>query len=165
MIENNTKLKKSNKNTPEILNTQKEVAKYLKKSLRTVQYWIKGGMPVTPDGHYNKKDLQDWVTARKKIQEGKNKYTRNDKKWESFFREIKAKNAELDYKKKLGELIPREEVVEDFVQRVIVLKRSLLMLPRTLPPQLKHLEARQIRIILLTRVREMINDFARSKYV
>lgn len=147
-----------NPNSPGMVDSQEKVAKGFGVAVRTVERWVKDGMPAMRDGRYNLADIQEWRFNKKKIKEGAAK----DKgsKWEDQFREFKARLAEIEYKKKMGELLSREEVEHNEVQRVIAVKRSLLMLPRSLPPQLVGLEPRQIQLILLDRVKEICNNFA-----
>lgn len=146
--------------SPGIVDSQEKVAKRFGVAVRTVERWVKEGMPIGSGGGYNLTDIQTWRFTRKKDRQGKTK--NNVDKWTDQFREYKAKLAEIEYRKKTGELITRDEVEQSFVQRVIAIKRSLLMLPRSLPPQLVGLEPRQIQGILLDRIKEICNNFAQG---
>jgi len=147
-------------NSPGIIDSQEKIAKAFGVSDRTIRHWMKDGMPVMRDGRYDLTEIQDWRFNKKKIREGKSK-DKGDK-WMEEYREYKARLAQIEYRKKIGELLPREEVESGFVQRVIAIKRALLTLPRSLAPQLDGLEPRQIQAVLLARVKEIINNFSQG---
>lgn len=146
---------------PGLVSTQEEVAQAFKVSVRTVQYWIRDGMPVAGDGQYDLTEIQAWrlmLQGRGGKRKGESDAT--DKDWETEYRKFKALLAELDYEKALGEVISKDEVERSRVARVLAVKRALLALPRTLAPQIKGLEPREIEVIIMDRIREIISLFA-----
>jgi hypothetical protein len=73
---------------------------------------------------------------------------------------MKALLAELEYKKKLGELLSREEVERVEIRKILVVKNSLLGIPKIMAPQLVGLDAKDIYQRLRERVEQIIDDFA-----
>ena len=138
--------------------TQEQVAKAFKVALRTVQRWIREGMPKTPEGFYDIIEVQAWRIMKKT--HGQATTDSDKEKWDTKFRQMKALLAEMEYKKRLGELITREEVDEGRVRRILTIKGALLCLPKRLAPQVVNLEIRQAEEIIKLRIEEIINDFA-----
>lgn len=145
---------------PGIVENQDQVAKAFGISARTVRHWIKDGMPVTKEGRYDVKEIQAWrfIHAKKRGNQKK-----NQENWEAKYREFKAKTAEIEYRKRLGELIPRTDVEKGLVQIIIAVKRAFLALPRAMAPQLMGLEPRQIEALLTVRIKEIIKMFSEDR--
>lgn len=142
-----------------VLETQEQVAKAFKVTHRTVQRWVREGMPKTSEGFYDIIEVQAWRLLRN----NNGNVTDTDKeKWDTKFRQMRALLAEMEYKKRLGELITREEVEEGRVRRILIVKEALLALPRRLAPQVIGLEIRRVEEIIRIRIHEIINDFARG---
>jgi len=143
---------------PGIVQTQEEVAKVFGISVRTVQYWAKDGMPKTEKGTYDLVDIQRWRFEKNNTRNsGKNS---EKDEWETRLKKSKAKLAEIELKKALGEVISTDEVEKARIARIMAVKRALLALPRAVAPILAGLEARDIEILLTSRIREMIAKFA-----
>ncbi len=55
---------------PETVKSQKELAKVLKVSEKTIYHWVKKGMPIKQDGEYCVKDVMAWraLTATEEIE-------------------------------------------------------------------------------------------------
>lgn len=146
---------------PGIVENQEQVAKAFGVSARTVRHWIKDNMPVTKDGRYDLKEIQAWRFIKGKRRDSGQK--KNLDNWEAKYREFKAKTAEIEYRKKLGELIPRADVERGLVQIIIAVKRAFLALPRAMAPQLMGLEPRQIEALLNVRIKEIIKMFSEDR--
>lgn len=149
--------------SPGIVDSMVKVAKAFEVSDRTVRYWAKDGMPMTPDGKYDLTEIQAWHFL-KKHPEKSGKET-HSQKWEGEYREYKARLMRIEYERKLGNLIPKEEVEKQMVQRIIAVKRAFLSLPRALAPQLVGMEPREIESVLMGRIKEIIENFAQGKKV
>lgn len=142
-----------------LVETQEQVAKAFKVTLRTVQRWIREGMPKTSEGFYDIIEVQAWRLLRN----NHGIATDTDKeKWDTKFRQMRALLAEMEYKKCLGELVSRDEVEEGRVQRILTVKTALLALPRYLAPQVVNLEIHKAEQVIRLRIEEIINDFARG---
>lgn len=147
---------------PGVVETQSQVAKAFKVSVRTVQFWTAEGMPIMPDGHYDITEIQAWRLL-KGDRKGKGSDKDEAKGWDAKYRQMKALLAEIDYKKALGQLIPRDEVEAGRVQRIIAIKKAFLSFPQIVAPQLVGLEPRQIQVIINQRVTEIIERFSQDK--
>lgn len=141
----------------EIIETQEQLAKAFKVSLRTVQRWITDGMPVTREGYYNLLEIQAWRLLRN---DKKNKLDPDTEKWVSRYRQAKAKQEEIKLKKITGELVDKQEVEKGRVERILVIKKALLSLPHEMAPALAGLDEREILVTLQERIEKIINNFA-----
>lgn len=144
-------------NSPGIVDSQEKVAKIFGVATRTIERWAKDGMPVTPQGLYDLKDIRAWRQFRKKPQ--KNAENKQNA-WDVRFRKAKAELAELELKKRLGVLVSRETVERELIQISLTIKRALLALPRQVAPQLFGLEPRRIEALLRSRIEEIIQKFS-----
>jgi hypothetical protein len=81
-------------------------------------------------------------------------------KWDIAYRRNKALLLEIEYQKVLGSLIPKEEVEQGRVDRILLVKREFLALPQKLAPLLAMKEPREIYAILYEAICEIIDDFA-----
>ncbi len=140
------------------LETVAQVSKTFGVSERTVYNWLKNGMPVTESGHYDIASIYAWKIQR----EGNGEDSGQKQKWETHFRQYRALTAEIEYRKKLGELVTREEVEDGRVQRILTIKKALLGLPDRLAPQVVNLDIKKAKEIIRIRIEEIINDFARG---
>jgi phage terminase Nu1 subunit (DNA packaging protein) len=149
-----------------IVASQKEVAEYLGKGVRTIAYWKAKGMPVNPDGTYDLDSIDAWMDARvrKGIGQphGEAPESGDKRGWEAIYKEMKARIAELDLQERQGQLISLEEVRSQWVSRIIEVKTALLGLPRKLPPLLAGKEKRDIEAVLEAELRYILERFSRS---
>ncbi len=127
-----------------------EVAKFYGKSVRTIYRWQRQGMPAMPDGRYSQADIDSWRRVKKGLDpepaassdkagaqpdgqvvagDGKDWWDKENKRWQ-------ARSRELDYRKRIGELIEKKSVEDEFVARVQAVKQALVSLERSLPPDL-----------------------------
>lgn len=147
--------------SPTIVNTQEAVAKIFGVTVRTIQYWIREGMPVTNEDTYDLIDIRAWRFTRMK----KNKKNQgNEKKdWEQIYREMKARLAELELKKALKEYVPIEDIQRELFIYCTIIKQRMLSLPTQIAPQLIGLDVKQIYALLSERIREIIGGFVSMK--
>lgn len=153
-------LEKYEVNLPEgVVATQEEVARVFGVSTRTVQYWGRDGMPVRPDGTYNLLEIENWREIKKN---GSPKKGEKDV-WQSKLSEVRYKKELLAYRKELGELVSSEDVERGMVTRIMIVKRSLLVLPTKLAPILSMKEPREVEAILYDALGEIVDEFAGTK--
>lgn len=143
------------KNAKLIVRTQKEVATFFEKDVRTIKYWVRDGMPVEGKYKYDLQKINEWHLARNS--------TNEKDYWATEFRKMKAKLAELELKQKKGELLSREEVEAKSIEQILSIKQKFLALPGRIAPQLVGLEAREIEVLLLDRITERIHEYAEAK--
>lgn len=146
---------------PGIVENHPQIAKAFKVTVRTVRNWAAEGMPVMPDGKYDITDIQAWRLTRSDKKGAKKKEEGEDH--DVAYRKFKALLAEIDYKKQLGELLPKEEVEAGRVERILAVKTAFLALPQEVAPQLVGLEPRQIQTVLDQRIKEIMETFAQDK--
>jgi phage terminase Nu1 subunit (DNA packaging protein) len=138
--------------------TQRAVAERMGVAVRTVQYWIHEGMPVLPEGQYDIDMITEWRARRMADQ----KTEKDPQDPDVRFRTAKAKLAEMELAKRMGDLLPREEVEAQWLNVLMSLKKELLALPKALTPRLARLEAKEIQVILSQHVRGMIEAFQKA---
>lgn len=144
-----------------ILKSQPEAAAYFGVRTRTLQYWIQNGMPVNSDGTYDVEVIKAWRAQDERRQ----KKEKSPDDPEVRFRTAKARLAEIELAKRMGDLLPREEVESEWLNIIITLKKSLLGLPKRLAPQLVGLDAKLIQTALNKHIRELLENLTRNKKV
>lgn len=142
-----------------VVETQEQLAKAFKVSVRSIQHWVRDGMPKTPEGMYDITEVQAWRLLKNNQGAGSDT---DKEKWDTKFRQMKALLAEMEYKKRLGELVTKEEVEEGRVQRILAVKKALLSLPRRVAPQVVGLDVRAAQNVLEKRINEIIDHFAKG---
>ncbi|MCX6796129.1 MAG: MerR family transcriptional regulator [Candidatus Falkowbacteria bacterium] len=148
--------------SPAVVDTQEEVAKILGVTVRTVQYWTRDGMPVTPQGTYDLIEIRAWrLLKNKKYKKLNDKSKKPD--WEEKYREMKARLAGLDYKKAVGELIYIADARSIIIANIVVAKQNLLAIPTRVSPQLVGLNAREIFELLTEKIKEAIRQLSASE--
>lgn len=144
-----------------IVDSQEKVAKIFGVSVRTIQHWVRDNMPVTPQGTYDVIEIRAWRMVRNQRRlKGKNKID-----WEQKYREYKARLAELELKKVLGEVIDVGLVEKELIAIFTVIKKSFLSLGRQISPQLSGLDTRQICNLLDERIKEILGELSDEKII
>ena len=131
---------------------------------RTVRNWIlRDGMPVNPDGTVNPLEAKAWKAMQEETREqkGQDSDGKGREHWELEYRKAKALLADIELKKKTGELLEKKSVEEKTIFKILAVKSALLSLPKFLPPQLEGLDRAGIADVLRLRIEEIINDFAK----
>lgn len=134
------------------------VANAFKVSLRSAQRWASEGMPVSSEGVYDLIEIQAWRHTKSEISSSDNK------SWETAYRKFKALLAEIEYQKRIGDLVPREEVEAGMIDRITAVKMQFLALPQRLAPQLDGLDVNEREALLTDRIEEIIQEFADGKH-
>ncbi len=164
VVDNSMTKKKTTKNkksegfdSEQIIKNQKEAAKYANCDERTIRRWVAGGMHVTKEGYYIKALLDHYrKTGGKDYDEEQHRH----KKAEADVKELKAKLLDFELKVKKKELIPRREVDEGRIKRILAVKRLLQATPRKMSSRLEGKKARVIQEILREEVEYIIRTFA-----
>lgn len=149
--------------SPGTVDSQEKVAKIFGVDVRTVARWVKNGAPVTPQGKYDLIEIRAWRALKNKKHKGDGEKKSKLETYDAEFRKYKAKLAEIDYKKAIGALIPRDTVERELVQISAAVKNKMLALPNQISAALVGLEARQINVRLTARIREIIQEFSEGK--
>lgn len=148
---------------PGCVRTQEEVAKALHVSVRSVQHWVRDGMPRGPEGYYDLIDIQTWRATKNR--KDKNSDEEDKIKWEVRHREYRARLTELELKKAYGLVLNKEEVEAGRVARILTVKRALLLLGKTVAPVIVGMEPREIQAYIDERVKEIIRQFAGQEVI
>lgn len=162
------------------LPTLKETAAHYGKSVRTLRRWSRAGMPVLPGNRYDLDQIDLWLERKRgaaPLDESESSPAEEGEQpgasepalpqpgqgkdhWDAKNKEWQAKQRELEYRKKYGELVERSEVERLFQTRIIVVTQRLESGPRTLAPELVGKDAREIEAILHKWVRDMREEYS-----
>lgn len=142
-----------------VVDSQEKVAKAFGVAVRTIERWIREGMPVASSGRYDLIEIRSWKILRKHRLPKGNRKKDPSEDWDARYREAKAKLAEIEFNKKIGVLVERKDVQKELISISLAVKSALLAMPKSLAPQLVGLETREIAHILTLKARELINQF------
>jgi hypothetical protein len=82
--------------------------------------------------------------------------------WDKESKKYQARLRELDYRKRLGELIERVRVEDEFIARVHAVKKALIAFERALPPELIACRTeREMSEVIRKAVRNVLENFSR----
>jgi phage terminase Nu1 subunit (DNA packaging protein) len=144
---------------PGIVRTQREVAKALKISNRTIESWVANGMPKTEEGDYDLIEIKAWRDSR-----NEKKPTSSEKeKSDIEYRKLRNELIKIELKKRRGELIEKDKVIERWLERIKIFKKALLFIPRSCAPLVAGLEAREAEHILKNCVTDILKELSREK--
>jgi len=144
----------------QIIEGTKLAAEYAKVSARTIRRWVQEGMYCGRRG--TKRIYIKNVLDVYKLHHGKElcEDRKREQTAEADYKEIKAKLLAMDLKVRTGELIERQEIERQWVQRIQAVKRAFLGLGRKLAPQLARLkDPRKIQARIDAQIREIITTF------
>jgi hypothetical protein len=162
-----------------------ELAERYGKSVRTVFRWKRKGMPTREDGRFDLSAVEAWLERKAGVGEpdvgaaveggGADRAaggqrgavaTRRDfdgkEFWDKEGKQWQAKLRELDFRKRVGELIEVRRVEDEFVARIQAAKLALLALERSLPPELIACRSeREMSSVIHRAVRDVLTGFSR----
>lgn len=142
--------------------TVEQVGKAFGVTRRTVHRWIDEGMPKSDEGGYDLIEIQAWRTLKGAHHKDDDKGEKEQ--WDIRYRQYKALLAEIEYQKRIGDLIPKEEVKAGMINRIAAVKMQFLSLPKRVAPQLEGLNVYEREALLMNRLSEIIQEFADGKY-
>jgi hypothetical protein len=140
----------------EIVKTQRLAGRYAGVSPRSIRRWVKAGMPRTEAGHYIKAMLDFYKSNEgsepTKAKVRKEEADANIKEKKDLLLQMQLDDKQRDFDAELEKAL---------VQRVLVVKRSLLGMGRTLAPQLAKIrDERKVQKIINDQVKAIIEGFA-----
>jgi hypothetical protein len=159
-----------------IIENNKEAAEYCGLSTRMISYHLKrGNIRQNTDGTFEKKDLDKWLirSGRKKTTSEKTTSEKDsdgklvktiDEQIEIAnlrFRVARAKREEMITEQQAGNLISKQEVHEQWAQRVASVKQGLLNFIERLSPILEKKTRKQIALILEKEVDELLSSYSK----
>lgn len=146
--------RKSKIGNPDVCHTQREAAEFLGISIKTIQRYLKSGMPKTKDGGYDKTILKFFHAQRgKKPDKTRSRIDEADADYKS----AKAQLTELELEIKQKKWRWGEDVDKRDVAKVLVIKSALLGLLRRLKQRLPAKIYKQCKKDFY----DMINNFAK----
>ena len=162
-----------------VVGTLKQTAEYYGKSVRTLRRWSRAGMPILPGNRYDLDQIDFWLDTRKGVapaQEQDSKEAQGEPggappappasgkdHWEAQNKEWQARQRELDYRKRAGELVEKSEVEQLFVARIVAVKQGLLSLERSLPPELIGCKSeREMAAVIRRSVIALLEEYSRQ---
>ncbi len=108
----------------------------------------------------------DFVAAAKalidyyrKLSEGQGSLTLTDERKELV--KVQRQLKELEFLVKKGKLIPRENVLQEFLNRIAVVKTGMLSLSRSLPGKLTNKDGREMGVVIKRQVIQLLEKFSR----
>lgn len=144
----------------QIFKTQRQAADYTDVSVRTIQRWLKAGMPVTEDGYFIAGILDFFKrSGARAVDENRQRLARA----EAELKETKAALANIELQKQKGELLYASDIEQKNAMKVIAIKRALLGLGRGLALQLSKMGDNPARIqdVIDREIRQIIGNFAK----
>ncbi len=109
----------------------------------------------------------DFVAAAKalidyyrKLSEGQGSLTLTDERKELV--KVQRQLKELEFLVKKGELIPRKNVLQEFLNRIAVVKTGMLSLSRSLPGKLNGKDGREMPVVIKRQVIQLLEKFSRK---
>lgn len=142
---------------PCVVKTQKELAAILGIDKRTVERWETQGIPKTPQGYYNCIEISLWNEQRKKGEADDGE----SPNLERLIKEEKLRRERMENDAREGKLISIDEVERGRAQRIAVIKRNFMSLPRTMAPILADtIEPREVEGLLAEQIEAICAQFA-----
>lgn len=141
-----------------LLNT-KMTAKFFSVSPRTLSNWNDKGCPKYERGWWDIKKVMNWVNKN----HDKESLPARKLKAEAEYKEIQAllKQKELDIKEE--DYMRKEEVKEEWVRRVVEVKKGLMSLPQRIASEVTDPETRSVvEGVCEDEVRELLKQYARE---
>lgn len=144
------------------------VAKALNLTPRRIMQLAKEGMPRAERGQYDPWACALWyIRYLQKALEARG--TQNDDGSATSWREerkrlirLQANNEELEYRKRLGELMPVDEVRSKFVTFAGTVHDRFIALPSRLSPRLEGESREVIRVKLFEAIRDTLNGLSQE---
>jgi len=136
--------------------SQKDFSLLMNVSRETIRIWESKGMPSIKRGKYVLWDCFQWW--RKNIAVDPNETTLTEERKLKI--QVERKLKELEYLLETKELIPWNEVENEFVGRVGIVTQGLMSLHRILPRLLYGKEPREMADIIKNHVIQLRNKYA-----
>lgn len=153
-------------NDKQILISTKGLCLVLGVSKMTISKWSKQGMPKRGIGWWCLADVIAWrdSSTGEASRETQHK-SLNARKLEADaqYKEVKAEKEEILLNALKGQYIEREAIVREWTERVLNLKKSLLMLPKLVASEFINVEiSAQVEEKTTDYVHDFLNEYARK---
>ena len=135
-----------------------ELANVCEVTKEGLRQWVQEGLPKAGRNKYDLALVIAWVRRNKPLKGITSDLTGERTKFVQIQRELKT----LELMVKRGDLIAREEVLGEFMNRIGIVKQGLLSLHRYLPPILGGLEPKQMAGVIKKYCHELLDKFSRK---
>lgn len=122
--------------------------------------WKKAGMP-EHNGLFCLPECIKWRLEREAEAMESKAATPEGEKWLTEFRKERARMAKLERLKLRGQLLSRQEVVDQWCNRAAEMKQGLLGFSVRLPPRLEGRTLSEIRDVIEEEARRLLESYAR----
>jgi len=124
----------------------------------TISEWTKAGMPKVGHGKYDLCPAFEWWKENINTdEEDSSSAIARGRYWNA-----KAEQAEIDVAERRGELIRRADVITEWCKRVAEFRQGCLSMPVRLPAVLEGKTAPQMRAIIDTYARTLLEGYSRE---
>lgn len=147
----------SAKKTPSVVVPVAQLAMIMAVDVRTIQNWVKAGMPQQKRGHYDVAECVQWW--RENILAGKD--TKATKAEQLKWWKARADAAVISTDRLRGNLIDRDELLPEWVQVFTEFRQAVLGLENRLPPLLEGLAQVDMTPVIKSLTRPMLSALAR----
>ena len=142
--------------TPEV--STSDVCDFFGVTRETISEWTKNGMPKVATGAYHLKACFDWWCENINKDNDDETLTKAKRKyWTAKAEEMETKVAQTK-----GNLISKEEVVEQWCWRIGEFRQAMLSLPVRLPPILEGKPVREMRDIIQREAHGILEGYSRE---
>jgi hypothetical protein len=124
-----------------------------------ISHWVsRDGCPRGADGTFNLSEVIKWREDRLRLEIDTvaNAGGVELDRW----RRMRADLVEIQLRRARGELLDRREVETGRVQRILVIKRAMLGLGRSIAPALTGMETREICAAIDDRIKQVVREFS-----
>lgn len=143
--------------------TRKDLAAAYGVSPITITRWLKLGLPRHKDGSYSLPETIAWTVDKARQDTPLEGETTESTKWLAEYRKERAKKERLRRKMLEGSTIEKDLVIGFFQSRISLVKNGLLLMPRSLAPDLLTCETEaDISQKIESRVRHLLELFSRE---
>lgn len=149
--------KSKEKTVPAMVASVAQLASIVAVEVRTIQNWVKAGMPQVKHGHYDVAACVQWW--RENILAGKD--TKATKAEQMKWWKARAEAAEVSTARLRGNLIDRDELLPEWIQVFTEFRQAVLGLENRLPPLLEGLTQVDMTPVIKTLTRPMLSALAR----
>ncbi len=148
-----------------ILDGVNALARHVGKSRRTVFRWLNAGLPILPGGRFDLASVERWMQQREGASEsasGPGPAVQNGKSyWEAENKRFQTMLRQLEYERRRGNLIERDDAVKWVVSLVAEAKMAFLAMPRRLAPVLYGRQVRDIEEALRDEIYRILERLSR----
>jgi phage terminase Nu1 subunit (DNA packaging protein) len=143
-----------------------ELARVLDRTERNIQLLVQAGMPKAGHGQYDLGICMQWY-IRYLQKASDTRGTDNDDGSQTSWKEekkrlvrLQANNEELEYRRKLGELVPVDMVKDKFIAFATTVKTRVMAVPSKVAGRLEGESREVIRLKLFEALRDVLNGLA-----